>query len=65
MKKLATKEFIQYHSTALVSSGKDAEEIDLRMSIMTPVHAQSDCYSIAPPNRALFQMKVPPSSVAC
>ena len=44
-KKLARKEFIQYYSTAVqqqLQSGKSVEEIevDLRMSIIKPLHAQ-------------------------
>ena len=44
-KKLARKEFIQYYSTAVqqqFQNGKSAEEIevDLKMSIIKPLHAQ-------------------------
>ena len=63
-KKLTWKEFIQYYSTAVqqqLQSGKSAEEIkvDLRMSIMKPLHAQwlvniYTYFTIASHGRVLF-----------
>ena len=42
-KTIARREFIQYYSTAVqrqLQNGKNAEEVDLRLSVIKPLHAQ-------------------------